>query len=50
MSKATQQLNESYDRVIKKFNEIDQSFDTTERLIMGLYVLIPATFLLGWFF
>jgi hypothetical protein len=43
-------LDESYNRVIEKFNEIDQSFDTTERLIIGLYVLIPATFLLGWLF
>ena len=43
-------LDESYDRVIEKFNEIDQSFDTTERLIIGLYVLIPATCLLGWLF
>jgi len=42
------QLDESYDRVIEKFNEIDQSFDTTERLIMGLYVLILATSILGW--
>ena len=42
------QLDESYDRVIEKFNEIDQSFDTTERLIMGLCVLILATSILGW--
>ena len=58
MSKAKQELIESYDRLEKSFNrvmlkfdEVDQSFHNTERLIIGLYVLIPTSFaILSWFF
>jgi hypothetical protein len=57
MSKAKQELIESYDRLEKSFNrvmlkfdEVDQSFDNTERLMIGLYVLIPTVAILSWFF
>ena len=57
MSKAKQELIESYDRLEKsfdrvmlKFDEVDQSFDNTERLMIGLYVLIPTVAILSWFF
>ena len=57
MSKAKQELIESYDRLEKSFNrgmlkfdEGDQSVDNTERLMIGLYVLIPTVAILSWFF
>jgi hypothetical protein len=50
MSKSAHQLNESYDRVIQKFNEIDDRMETIEYLIIGLYALIPLMVAMGWFF
>ena len=37
MSKTRYQLQESYESVIKKFDEIDNSMKRTEGLIKGLY-------------
>ena len=44
MSKTRYQLQESYESVIKKFDEIDNSMKRTEGLIKGLYFLLGIIF------
>lgn len=50
MSKVTQEIEDSYNRVIQKFDEIDNRTETIEYLIIGLYVLIPLMATMSWFF
>jgi len=50
MSKVTQEVEDSYNRVIKKFDEMGARMETTEYLIIGLYVLVPIMSTIGWFF
>ena len=44
MRKTRYQLQESYESVIKKFDEIDNSMKRTEGLIKGLYFLLGIIF------
>ena len=44
MSKTRYQLQESYESVIRKFDEIDNSMKRTEGLIKGLYFLLGIIF------
>lgn len=47
MSKVNQELEESYQRVIDKFDEIDVNLNKTEKLIWGLYIFIPLMAVIG---
>lgn len=47
MSKGSYELEESYQRVIKKFDEIDINLNKTEKLIWGLYIFIPLMAVIG---
>lgn len=47
MSKGEYELEQSYQRVIKKFDEIDVNLNKTEKLIWGLYVFIPFMAIIG---
>jgi len=47
MSKVNQELEESYQRVIDKFDEIDINLNKTEKLIWGLYIFIPLMAVIG---
>ena len=47
MRESEKQLERSYQRVLRKFDEIDYNLDKTEKLIWGLYVFIPLMAIVG---
>ena len=40
MRESKKQLEQCYQRVIQKFDEIDHNLDKTEKLIWGLYIFL----------
>jgi hypothetical protein len=47
MRESEKQLEQSYQRVIQKFDEIDYNLDKTEKLIWGLYIFVPLVAIAG---
>lgn len=47
MRESEKQLEQSYQRVIQKFDQIDYNLDKTEKLIRGLYIFIPIMAIVG---
>ena len=47
MRESEKQLEQSYQRVIQKFDEIDVNLNKTEKLIWGLYIFIWLVAIVG---
>jgi len=47
MRESKKQLEQSYQRVIQKFDEIDHNLDKTEKLLWGLYIFIWLVAIVG---
>ena len=47
MRESEKRLEQSYQRVIQKFDEIDVNLNKTEKLIWGLYIFIWLVAIVG---
>ena len=47
MRESEKQLEQSYQKVIQKFDEIDVNLNKTEKLIWGLYIFIWLVAIVG---